>query len=262
MELIIISIVSFSVALLTFFSGFGLGTLLLPAFALFFPLEIAVAATAIVHFANNLLKLALIGKDADKTIVIRFAFPAAFGAIIGAWLLGIFTLLDPVFEYAIYDNRFSISPIKFLIALLMIAFAIFELMPYLNKIVIDKKYISLGGLLSGFFGGLSGHQGALRTAFLLKSGLGKKPFVGTMVVSAVIVDFVRIIVYGFTFLIKDFSIGDQDNLLLLVSAGCISAFIGSFMGRCLIEKVTFEIIQKVIGILLIVFALALGAGLI
>ena len=31
---------------LTFFSGFGLGTLLLPAFALFFPVEQAVALSA------------------------------------------------------------------------------------------------------------------------------------------------------------------------------------------------------------------------
>ncbi len=46
---------------LTLFSGFGLGTLLLPAFALFFPVEIAVAATAIVHLINNLFKLLLVG---------------------------------------------------------------------------------------------------------------------------------------------------------------------------------------------------------
>ena len=36
---------------LTLFSGFGLGTLLTPIFALFMPVELAVAATAIVHAA-------------------------------------------------------------------------------------------------------------------------------------------------------------------------------------------------------------------
>jgi len=34
---------------LTLFSGFGLGTLLMPTFVLFFPIEVAVAATAIVY---------------------------------------------------------------------------------------------------------------------------------------------------------------------------------------------------------------------
>lgn len=41
---------------LTLFSGFGLGTLLMPAFAVFFPVEVAVAATAVVHLATNRLR--------------------------------------------------------------------------------------------------------------------------------------------------------------------------------------------------------------
>ena len=53
---IVIGLVAFGVSLLTLFSGFGLGTLLLPAFAVFFPIEVAVASTAIVHAANNLFK--------------------------------------------------------------------------------------------------------------------------------------------------------------------------------------------------------------
>jgi len=40
MEIIIISIVAFLTAILTFFSGFGLGTLLTPVFMLFFPVDI------------------------------------------------------------------------------------------------------------------------------------------------------------------------------------------------------------------------------
>ena len=61
---------------LTMFSGFGLGTLLLPVFALFFPVELAVAATALVHGANNVLKAGLLGKLADLGIVLRFGVPA------------------------------------------------------------------------------------------------------------------------------------------------------------------------------------------
>jgi hypothetical protein len=34
---------------LTLFSGFGLGTLLMPVVALFFPLDLAIAMTAMVH---------------------------------------------------------------------------------------------------------------------------------------------------------------------------------------------------------------------
>ena len=67
---------------LTFFSGFGLGTLLLPAFALFFPVEHAVALTAVVHFLNNLFKLALVGRHADRRVVVRFGIPAILAAVV------------------------------------------------------------------------------------------------------------------------------------------------------------------------------------
>ena len=46
MELILIPLVALLASVLTFFSGFGLGTLLLPAFAAFFPTSLAVAAIA------------------------------------------------------------------------------------------------------------------------------------------------------------------------------------------------------------------------
>jgi len=52
-----------------------------------------------------------------------------------------------------------------------------EMSPRFQQWSLDKKYLPLGGLLSGFFGGLSGHQGALRSAFLIKSGLSKESFI-------------------------------------------------------------------------------------
>jgi len=73
---IIVSVASLVTAGLTLYSGFGLGTLLMPVFALFFPIEVAVAATAIVHGANNIFKIAVVGRHADKALVIRFGVPA------------------------------------------------------------------------------------------------------------------------------------------------------------------------------------------
>lgn len=46
MDLIVISLVAFLTAILTFFSGFGLGTILMPVFAIFFPVEMAIALGA------------------------------------------------------------------------------------------------------------------------------------------------------------------------------------------------------------------------
>ena len=60
MEIILISIVAFLVAILTFFSGFGLGTILTPVMMIFFPVDVAIALTGVVHFSNNIFKWSLL----------------------------------------------------------------------------------------------------------------------------------------------------------------------------------------------------------
>jgi uncharacterized membrane protein YfcA len=262
MEYLVISLVSLVVAALTFFSGFGLGTLLMPAFALFFPIEIAIAATAVVHLLNNVFKVYLVGKSADKKIVMQFAIPAAAFAMIGAWLLNYFTILPAVFSYSLGNTTFYVSPVKLIIAALMIIFAIVELIPILNKISFKSTLIPVGGALSGFFGGLSGHQGALRTAFLVRLGLQKKVLIGNMVLSAVIVDVARLLIYGLTFFERDFRLLYQQDGLNLVLLGSLAAFIGSFFGAKILDKITLKFLQLFIAGALLVIAVALGMGFI
>jgi uncharacterized membrane protein YfcA len=57
MEIIIVATAAFLAAGLTLFSGFGLGTLLMPVIAMFVPADVAISVTAMVHFTNNLFKL-------------------------------------------------------------------------------------------------------------------------------------------------------------------------------------------------------------
>ena len=84
MEYLIISLVSLVVAALTFFSGFGLGTLLMPAFALFFPIEVAIAATAVVHLVNNIFKVYLLFSEKGKAVINYYSLqPAAEGFCFG-----------------------------------------------------------------------------------------------------------------------------------------------------------------------------------
>jgi len=68
MDYFILCLVALLGSGLTLFSGFGLGTLLVPVFAIFFPIEIAIALTAIVHFLNNLFKLALLAKKQARKL--------------------------------------------------------------------------------------------------------------------------------------------------------------------------------------------------
>jgi uncharacterized membrane protein YfcA len=262
MSYVIICTVALLVSGLTLFSGFGLGTLLMPAFALFFPIEVAIAATAIVHLANNIFKVALVGRNADFGIVLKFALPAAFSAMIGALMLNYIAAVQPIAEYALGGRTCAITPVKLVIAVLIMLFAVLEFIPSFEKLSFDPKYIPFGGILSGFFGGLSGHQGALRTAFLIRVGLQKEVFIGSMVVSAVIVDISRLIVYGSTFFAKDFEILKDQGGFELVIAGTLAAFFGAFMGSRLLNKITMRTIQMTVGTMLLLLAVALGLGVV
>lgn len=262
MEYVVIAAVALLVSGLTFFSGFGLGTLLMPAFAIFFPIEAAVAATAIVHLANNIFKLLLIGKYADLKVVARFAIPAAIAAAIGAYLLSYISDLNIIASYNLWGKEFFITPVKLIIAVLMVVFALFELLPTLKNFEVKDKFIPVGGVLSGFFGGISGHQGALRTAFLVRTGLEKKALIGTMVTSAVVIDISRLIVYGATFISKDVQIMQEQGIFSVIVVGIIAAFIGAFIGKRLLEKVTLDGIQMTVAVMLLILAVGLASGIV
>lgn len=257
MEFFIICISAVVASFLTLFSGFGLGTLLMPVFAIFFPVNVAIALTAIVHLFNNLFKLALLGKYANRTIVFRFGLPAIGATFLGAWTLLYLSELRHLVTYQIAGHSFQITPVKLIVSILMVFFALLELIPRFEKISFEKKYLPLGGVMSGFFGGLSGHQGALRSAFLIKAGLSKEGFIGTGVVIACIVDITRISIYSSQLLFT----GISDNSILLLAA-VISAFIGAFIGNRLVKKITMRVIQIIVSVMLFGIALGLGAGLI
>jgi uncharacterized membrane protein YfcA len=120
----------------------------------------------------------------------------------------------------------------------------------------DKKKLPIGGILSGFFGGLSGNQGALRSAFLIKAGLSKEAFIGTAVVVSSFVDFTRLSIYATRFT----NSGLTENITLVLCATFAGIF-GSYFGNKLLKKITLRFLQITIAIMLIIISIALGLGL-
>jgi len=248
---------------LTLFSGFGLGTLLMPVFAIFFPIEIAVAMTAFVHLANNLFKLGLLWRQADMQVAVRFIVPGAIMAVVGAFILTKLTDLPVLASYQIGSQVFKIETIKLVVGGLIFLFALLELVPALEgRLQFDRKYLPLGGALSGFFGGISGHQGALRSAVLLKCGLEKEAFIATGVVCAVVVDFARLIIYGAVFFTRHFELIVASGGLSLIGVVTLAAFIGAFAGKKLMKRITLRTVQLIVGVGLLVLSGGLITGLI
>lgn len=259
---LIIAIAALLTAGMTLYSGFGLGTLLMPVFALFFPLEMAVAATAVVHAANNVFKIVLVGGHADRGLVLRFGIPAILAAMLGAALLGYMSGFAELARYELAGRQAMVTPLKLVMAGLMFIFALFELLPALRSLRFGRKYLIVGGLLSGFFGGLSGHQGALRAAFLVNVGVSTQAFVGTNAVIGFLVDLTRIIGYAILFLAggaaRPLGVGEAP----LIVTAIVAALAGVLLGKRYLHKITMQSVRTLTGVLLLLIALTLGAGLI
>lgn len=255
-EYVVVSLVALAASALTLFSGFGLGTLLMPVVAIFFPLEVAIAVTAMVHLANNIFKVGLLGRKAKGSVLVSFGVPAIAAALLGALLLTWLSDVPPLYQYTFGDRLLSVSPLKLVVGVLILGFLFLELLPRFSAISLDKKFLPFGGVISGFFGGLSGHQGAFRSMFLLKAGLTKEEFVASGVVLAVMVDLSRMTIYGW-----DISTQHRDIEWPLVIAASLSAFTGAYAGAKILKKVTIRSIQLAVSALLAVVSLGLVSGL-
>lgn len=254
---LIICLVAFCASMLTFFSGFGLGTVLLPVFAFFFPLPMAITLTAVVHFCNNLLKVTLTGKHAERDVLLRFGIPALLFSFLGAFLMMYLTGMGFIYAYSLFDHHFEITWIKLLIAVLIFAFTVIELVPSMSDFKIDRKYLPAGGALSGFFGGISGHQGALRSMFLASLNLSKEAFIGTGVAIAMMIDIARLTIYSNSLNQSEWT--QHWRLLVMAIA---SALLGTWLGNKFLKKITMNFVQKIVAVSLLLFSIALGAGLI
>ncbi len=255
MGLFVLILVSFGASWLTFFCGFGLGTLLTPVFYLFFDdLLVAIAATTIVHFLNNVFKFMLMKRSVDWKIAIPFGLAAIPAAVLGAFLVDEienFTLIT----YPLGDTVRSITLLNTVFGIILIGFALIELIPAWG-LAFSKKSLWFGGFISGFFGGLSGHQGALRTAFLIRYNLTKEVFISTGILVALVIDVARTSVYVVN--IDYIAISEE---WMLIAGSLIAALAGAITGKYFLKKMHFETLNRIVGMAMLIFGLTLALGL-
>lgn len=256
MDIYFIPLASFIASFLTLFTGFGLGTILMPVMALSFPVPLAVAMTALVHLINNILKAALLIKHIDRRTLAAFGLPALVAAVPGALLLDHLSHLPDFGVYTLGGVAFNPAPMKLTAGLLLIFFATADWLPVMDKIGMARLPVWISGSFSGFFGGLTGHQGAFRSAFLIDLKLSKESFIATGAAIAAVVDITRLIVYGVA-----------ANLLLqaeqhhgLMLAACLASFLGVVAGTLGLKKITVVSLQRTVvaGLYLLGVLLCLG----
>lgn len=216
--------VTLATSVVTLFTGFGVGTIMMPVMMLFFDVKVAIFLAAIVHFFTNLSRLFLYRAELNWAIIQRFGVVSILGAFIGSYT-------------QIYMDG---AWLKGGVGLFLVLFSALSLSPYTIKYKIPSSVDVLGGFLSGLIGGFIGNQGAIRSLYLLNYGLGKQELIVSAALIAVIIDSTRIPVYAYAnvhYL--------QENILLMTSV-VLASILGTFIGSKVLPKVSYEWFKKII----------------
>ena len=213
--LIVVSmIITILAAALTVPAGFGLATMLTPVVLLWLPPHEAVAAVAIIHGAHNAWKLKLLRSSVDFTAIKRYGWALVIGAIIGAVL----------------HSHIPSDPLLLVVGVALIVLPILSVTERWTNIRLPDTEDRIGGFGSGFFGGLTGHQGALRAMFLQKRLPDKVAYAATASILALADDLTLIPIY---IIFEGSAILDE---YILIPCLVISAILGVNLGKRWLTK--------------------------
>ena len=170
---------TFFAAALTVPAGFGLATMITPVVFLWLEPHEAVAVVGIVHGSHNAWKLKVLRSSVDYSAVRRYGWAMVVGALIGAAL----------------NTAVEADPLLLIVGIALVLLPLLSISEKWTDYRLPETEDRIGGFGSGFFGGLTGHQGALRAMFLQKRLPDKSEYAATAAVLALVVDVTRVPVY-------------------------------------------------------------------
>ncbi len=138
--------------------GFGSSTIFLPLALFFLDFKTALILVAFFHFFGNIGRVTFFRKNINKRLLLIFGLPSILLTIIGALLV----------------NYLNQDILKLILGLFILSFSIVSLIKPDIKLKATKANSVIGGSLSGFFAGLIGAGGALRSAFLTAFNIKKQ----------------------------------------------------------------------------------------
>ncbi len=240
LQLVVLVSISLFTSVVTLFTGFGVGTIMMPVMALFFDIKVAILLAAFVHLFNNLSRIVLYHRYMRWEIIRRFGLVSILGAFIGS------------FAQIYVDSGWLKNGVGLFLAL----FAVLSLQPGSINWKLPAIIDVAGGFLSGLIGGLIGNQGAIRSLYLLNYKLQKQELIVSAALIAVVIDLTRIPVYAyanFQYL--------TDNLLLLAIV-ILASITGTLIGSRILPQVSSELFKRIILVAVLVLGLLMMLGLI
>ena len=216
-------------------TGFGIGSLLTPLLALRLGTQLAVAAVAVPHAAGTALRCVRLRDAIDWPVLWRFGIPSAAGGLAGA----------------LWQGELSNLILTRVLGGLLVLAGVSGLVNLTVRVQLRGPWATLGGLLSGFFGGLVGNQGGIRSAALLGVSLSPERFVATATASALVVDAVRLPVYLYH------SGGELVKHGPLVGLAIVGVLAGTLYGERVLRRLPEDRFRRIVSGFLVVLGLGL-----
>lgn len=230
---LVVALVGVFAGIVAAVSGFGIGSLLTPTFALQAGLKAAVAAVSIPHVIGTAQRFWILRRHVDRRMLLAFGLTSAAGGLAGAlahvWL----------------SSRY----LTIVFGVLLILAAIAEATGWMAKVHWGRRTAWIAGGLSGAFGGLVGNQGSIRSAAMLGFDVPKESFVATATAIGLFVDGARLPVYLAT---QWDDIARQWPLIISASIG---VFVGTAIGSRLLARIPRSMFRRIVAVLL--FALGI-----
>lgn len=161
--LMAIALASFAAGAVAAVSGFGIGSLLTPLFAIQVGTKLAVAAISIPHFVATALRLCIMRKHVDCRLLLSFGLMSAGGGLAGALL----------------HTRANSPAFTIVFGGLLIFSGAMGLSGGSKRLKFEGWLACVAGAISGVLGGMVGNQGGIRSAAMLGYEVPRHAFVAT-----------------------------------------------------------------------------------
>lgn len=160
-------------------SAVGIGSILTPLVAVRYDFKTAVAAVAIPHAAAMLLRYLRLRRHLDRRVLVGFGLMNAAGGLAGA----------------LVHTVTNAHALEFVLGALLVLVGAAGLLGYSERVRLGRTGAWVAGALGGWFGGLVGSQGPLRSTAMLALDIPKEAFVATATAIGLAVDGARLPVY-------------------------------------------------------------------
>lgn len=233
MEILVIALLTLLASIVGTVTGFGISTIMVPLLALFFSPVVAIFLVTIIHWFGDLWKVILFRGGLDIKLALRFGIPGLLAGYGGALI------------------ALTVSPLLLLriLGVFLVAYACFLMFRPVFAVPVRIETAMLGGALSGFFAGVFGVGGAVRSAFLAVFNLPKEAYIATAGAIGILVDSTRFITYlhGGVLLPERLVWG----LLVFIPV----SFFGAYIAKHIVHRIPQEQFRTVVAMFLLLIGI-------